>query len=56
MPKMITLQELKLQGIKIHDGVVFSIYSRDQCFAINLSDFGRLTDYLCSSVGRATDL
>ena len=34
-----TLQELKLQGIKVRDGVVFSRYSLDQCFAINLSDF-----------------
>ena len=34
-----TLQELKLQGIKIRDGVVFSRYSRAQCFAIKLSDF-----------------
>ena len=34
-----TLQELKLQGIKIRDGVVFSQYPRAQCFAINLSDF-----------------
>ena len=29
---LITLQELKLQGIKIRDGVVFSRYSRAQCF------------------------
>ena len=36
---LITLQELKLQGIKIRDGVVFSRYSRAQCFSINLSDF-----------------
>ena len=28
--KEITLQELKLQGIKIRDGVVFSRYSRAQ--------------------------
>ena len=47
------LQELKLQGIKICDGVVFSRYSRAQCFAIKLSDFGNLPDCLCSSVGRA---
>ena len=51
-----TLQELKLQGIKIRDGVVFSRYSRAQCFAIKLSDFGTLLKVLCSSVGRATDL
>ena len=54
--KAITLQELKLQGIKICDGVVFSRYSRVQCFAINLSDFGKMPSSLCSSVGRATDL
>ena len=36
----ITLQELKLRGIKSRDGVVFSQYSRAQCFAIKLSDFG----------------
>ena len=51
-----TLQELKLQGIKICDGVVFSRYSRAQCFAIHLSDFGKLPKCLCSSVGRALDL
>ena len=34
-----TLQELKFQGIKIRDGVVFSRYSRAQCFAINLGNF-----------------
>ena len=48
-----TLQELELQGIKIRDGVVFSRYSRDQYFAINLSDFGTLFMRLCSSVGIA---
>ena len=32
-------QELKLQGIKIRYGIVLSRYSRDQCFAIKLSDF-----------------
>ena len=47
-----TLQELKLQGIKIRDGVVFSRYSRAQCFAINLSDFGKVLKCLCSSIGR----
>ena len=30
-----TLQELKLQGIKIRDGVVLSRYSRAKCFAMN---------------------
>ena len=51
-----TLQELKLQGIKIHDGVVFSVYSWAQCFAIHVSVFGLL--YLClgSSDGWALDL
>ena len=34
-----TIQELKLQGIKIPDGVVLSRYSWAQCFAIKLSDF-----------------
>ena len=43
-----TLQESKLQGIKIRDGIVFSQYSQAQCFAINLSDFGNLPKCLCS--------
>ena len=51
-----TLQELKLQGIKICDGVVFSWHSRAQWFATNLSDFGKLSKCLCSSVGRASGL
>ena len=34
-----TLQELKLRGIKICDGVVLSQYSRVKCFAIHLSIF-----------------
>ena len=34
-----TLQELKLQGIKIRDGAVFSQYSRIDCLAIELSIF-----------------
>ena len=49
----ITLQELKLQGLKICDGVVFSRYSRAQCFAINLSDVGQLPKWLFSPIGRA---
>ena len=40
-----TLQELKLQGIKIRDGVAFSQYSQAQCFGINLSDFGKMPKY-----------
>ena len=51
-----TLQELKLQDIKIRDGVAFSRYSRAQCFAINLSDFDNLLKCLCSSVGRVPDV
>ena len=31
-----TLQELKLQGIKIRDGIVFSRYSLAKCFANDL--------------------
>ena len=50
-----TLQELKLQGIKIRDGVVFSRYSRAQCFAIKLSDFGTMPKCLSGTVGRAKD-
>ena len=46
-----TLQELKLQGIKIHDGVVFSVYSWAQCFAIHVSVFGLLHLCLGSSDG-----
>ena len=51
-----TLQELKLQGIKIRDGVGFSRYSRAQWFGTNLSDFGKVPKCLCSSIGRASDL
>ena len=40
-----TLQKLKLQGIKFRDGVVFSQFSQVQCFAINLSDFGKMPKY-----------
>ena len=38
-----TLQELKTQGIKISDGVVFSRYSRVKCFANHKSVFLTLT-------------
>ena len=50
----ITLQELKLQGIKIRDGVVFSRYSQVLCFAIHTSGFGQLNQWLCSTFGRAS--
>ena len=56
MVKHFTLQELKLQGIKIRDGVVFSRYSLAQCFAMNLSNFSKLPKCLFSSDGRASDL
>ena len=39
MVSTFTLQELKLQGIKICDGVVFSQYLRVQCFANDLSRY-----------------
>ena len=52
----IPYRNLKLQGIKIRDGVVFSWYSRAQCFTINLSDFGYMPKCLWSSVGRASGL
>ena len=45
----VTLQELKLQGIKIRDGVIFSRYSWYQWFRINLSDFGKLNKHLYST-------
>ena len=44
----ITLQELKLQGIKICDDVVISRYSRVKCVVNDLSIFG--------ASGRALDL
>ena len=34
-----TLQELKLQGTQIRDGVVLSRYSQNKWFANNLSTF-----------------
>ena len=36
---LITLQELKLQGIRIRDVVVFSRYSRAKYFANDISIF-----------------
>ena len=46
LPESYTLEELKLQGINICDGVVFSQYSWAQCFAINSSDFGNAHKFL----------
>ena len=46
-----TLQELKLQGTKIRDGVVFSRYSRAQCFAIKLSNFGGVAQLVEHRIG-----
>ena len=48
-PVVITLLELKLQGMKVCDGVVFSRYSQDKCFPNYLSSFVRAS-------GRALDL
>ena len=45
-----TLQELKLQGIKIHGAVVFFWYSRSICFANDLGIFYTFTNSLYSSV------
>ena len=45
-----TLQELKLQGTKIRDGIVLSQYSQNKWFANNLSIFWLKNRWLCSLV------